>query len=107
MGRVERAAMILHADSGSPYWHHVSIYAAIQLMDVTAECIFSLTVSLVLIQLYAIYMWSLNSLVSERLLMLLVLSLITVHIIPSCPSHGCLYGAPGPLMAGLFQVSCF
>lgn len=106
MGRVERAALILHADSRSPYWHHVSIYAAIQLM-VCNICLFSLTVSLVSIQLYAIYMWSLNSLVPERLLMLLVLSLIIVHIIPPCPSHGCLYRAPGPLMAGLFQVSCF
>lgn len=35
MGRVERAAMSLHADSGGPYGHHVSIYVVIQLMD---EC---------------------------------------------------------------------
>lgn len=106
MGREERAAMILHADSGSPYGHHVSIYVVIQLMDECYCWVQRLSVSLVSTLLYftAYCKWSVT--VWFQLALYFDASCI-VYFLTHYLSNGCLHRAPGALMAWVFQVTCF
>ncbi len=125
VGSVERAAIILHTDSSSPYGDHRCFHVccdsahgwplllsatfcfmflkwnpAASQITVSFLCLFSLIVSPVLIQLNAVYaadVW-LQQLGFSCLYLLLshVLFLIILHIIAPHPSHGCLYRVSGP-----------
>lgn len=105
MGRVERAAMILHADSGSPCGHHVSIYVVIQLMD---ECYCWVQRLLAWFQPCFISQLTVSGARTAwfRLALYFDASCI-VYYLTHYLSNGWLYRAPGALMAWVFQVTCF